>query len=54
MVKESGRFTETGGWGFEIFMRDNQADGAPTAEKRAACFACHKKGRDSVFTGFRK
>src|SRR5882724_3504693 len=27
MVKESGRFTQTGGWGFEIFMRDNQTEG---------------------------
>jgi hypothetical protein len=54
MVKESGRFTETGGWGFEIFMRDNQADGTLTAERRAACFACHQKARDSVFSELRK
>jgi Cytochrome P460 len=54
MVKESSRYPETGGWGFEIFARDNQADGTLTAEKRAACFACHQKARDSVFSQLRK
>jgi hypothetical protein len=54
MTKESQRYPETGGWGFEIFAGDSQGDGVLTAEARKECFACHQKGRDSVFSQFRK
>ena len=53
MMKQSDQFRETGGWGFEIFPGDTQS-GSLTAEAKAACFACHQKGRDSVFSEFRK
>ncbi|MFI5006659.1 MAG: cytochrome P460 family protein [Solirubrobacterales bacterium] len=52
MVKESERYRETGGWGFEVFRGDGRDAALDTAAK-AACFACHKNGRDSVFIEFR-
>ena len=48
MVKDRERFRETGGWGFEVFKGEGR-DGTLTTASRAACFACHTKGRDSVF-----
>lgn len=55
MVKDSRRYAETGGWGFEIFRGDNQT-GALTAQGRAACYNCHAKrqDRDFVYTTIRK
>lgn len=52
MVKESLRYRETGGWGFEVFKGEGRNAALDTAAK-AACFACHKNGRDSVFIEFR-
>jgi hypothetical protein len=56
MVKDSQRFAETGGWGFEIFNSDNRKDGALTAQGRAACYNCHAKQKDNdyVFSKLRK
>ena len=56
MVKESKRYAETGGWGFESFRGDSQTDRVVTAEIATTCFACHskQKERDSVFSIFRK
>ena len=50
MVKDDGRYKDTGGWGFEHF--DGSATtGSLTSEARGKCFACHGKQteRDSVF-----
>jgi hypothetical protein len=52
MVKEGLRFRETGGWGFEVFKGEGRDAALDTASK-AACFACHKNGHDSVFSEFR-
>ena len=54
MVKDSRRFGETGGWGFEIFKGDGREAALMTAQARAACFGCHTKARESVFTKFRQ
>lgn len=54
MIKQSARYFETGGWGFEIFKGDSETDGSLTAQEKAACFACHQKGRDSVLSEYRK
>jgi len=55
MVKDSARFPDTGGWGFEVFRGDGSAPSLD-AEGKAACFACHAKQRDhdSVYSQFRK
>lgn len=52
MAKDSARFPETGGWGFEVFVGEERSRGSLTAEGKAACFACHQKGRDAVFSEF--
>jgi len=50
MVKDSGRYGETGGWGFAQFK-----DGKPADEKlHKTCFACHQssKAQDYLFTHY--
>jgi Cytochrome P460 len=56
MVKESKRYAETGGWGFESFQGDSQTERRLNAEGRMACFKCHEpqNDRDFVFSEFRK
>jgi cytochrome P460 len=56
MMKDSKRYAETGGWGYEVFKGDSQTDRLGTAEVVAGCFACHskQKERDYVFSVFRK
>lgn len=55
MVKESKRYPETGGWGFEQFKGDSQTERLVTADGAAKCFACHstQKATDAVFSKFR-
>jgi len=56
MAKDSKRYVDTGGWGYEEFKGDSQTERALTAEARAACNKCHmqQKNRDCVFSAFRK
>jgi hypothetical protein len=55
MMKDSRRYAETGGWGFDSTVGDSQTLGA-SIERRAACHSCHakQKDRDFVFSTFRK
>jgi hypothetical protein len=53
MIRDSRRYADTGGWGFEIFKGDTQA-GSLDASGRAACFACHQKAKNAVFSEMRK
>jgi hypothetical protein len=56
MVKDTQRFTASGGWGFERFTGDSRTDRPLTEENRTLCFTCHekRKARDYVFSEFRK
>jgi hypothetical protein len=56
MVKDSQRYTETGGWGFEIFTANNQTAGVLNAQSRMNCYNCHAKQKehDFVFSELRK
>ena len=56
MVKQSERFRSSGGWEFMSFQGNNRTDGKITAERKAACVACHsnRKDHDLVFSDFRK
>jgi hypothetical protein len=56
MVKESKRYAETGGWGYEGFRGDSQTDRRLNAESRTGCYNCHaqRKDNDFVFSAFRK
>jgi hypothetical protein len=50
MVKDSGKYAATGGWGFAQFK-----EGKPAAEAlHKTCFPCHEPGkvRDFVFTHY--
>ncbi len=55
MHKDSTRFKETGGWGFEGFKGDSETERVVT-DPTGQCFSCHasQKDRDSVFSEFRK
>lgn len=55
MVKNSARYPETGGWGFEGFKGDSQTERAVGANAKTACFACHlgQKDTDYVFSKLR-
>ncbi len=54
MEKDSRKFTETGGWGFEGFSGDGRERVVTNAYEQ--CFACHagQKDKDYVFSGYRK
>ena len=65
MVKDSNRFSESGGWGYAVFDYDDASDtfrpgdatSKPPQGNDAKCgFACHTaaKARDYVFTDFPK
>src|SRR5882757_8624427 len=56
MVKQSELYRTTGGWEFMRFPGGNPTDGKLTAERQAACAACHanRKGHDLVLSEFRK
>ena len=54
MVKDSRRFADSQGWGFESFPGDGR-DGSLSAAQKGACLACHQRaGRELVYSQFRK
>ncbi|HEY6331615.1 MAG TPA: cytochrome P460 family protein [Blastocatellia bacterium] len=55
MVKDSQRYSTTGGWGFESFTPGSEV-GVLNESEKAACFACHapRKDQDYVFTKLRE
>ena len=56
MIKDSQRYAETGGWGFEVFVGNNQTNGVLNAQSRMGCYNCHlgQKDQDFVFTKLRE
>lgn len=58
MVKDSGRFSSTNGWGYATFNYDASRDQLSAASKNpSVCHTCHTTGakpRDFVFTNFAK
>lgn len=55
MLKDSRRYSETGGWGFDSAQGESQTLAA-SSETRAACHSCHAKQKDHdfVFSTLRK
>jgi hypothetical protein len=55
MLRDSVRFTNTGGWGFEEFRADSHSDRTLNGAAAAQCFACHasQKAHSFVFSKFR-
>jgi hypothetical protein len=56
MEKDSIRFSDTAGWGFEGFVAGNAEKRAVGKEYKDACFACHtaQKENDYVFSRWRE
>jgi hypothetical protein len=54
MEKDSKKFKETGGWGFEGFKGDTQE--RVVTDAKTACFSCHEpqKQSDYVYSTYRK
>jgi hypothetical protein len=52
MTKDSAKYAQTGGWGFEEFLGDSHTNRALDAAAQQACYACHvsQKDRDHVFS----
>jgi cytochrome P460 len=48
MIKDSSRYGATGGWRFERFWANDQAEDA-IHDSGAACFACHSRAKDHGF-----
>lgn len=54
MQKDSKRFKETGGWGFEAFKGDTRE--RVVSDPKRDCFTCHEaqKQKDYVFSSYAK
>jgi hypothetical protein len=48
MVKDSTKYSSTGGWGFGRFIEGKPVDEA----QHQTCFACHEEAHDLVFTRY--
>jgi hypothetical protein len=53
MVKDSLRYAATGGWGFEEFKGSSKTERVLTETVRTACFNCHTKQGDYIFSELR-
>ena len=56
MHKDSRKYKDTGGWGFEGFKGDSKSERAVGNNAASACFQCHapQKNNDFVFSTLRK
>ena len=54
MVKDSLKYTSTGGWGYEEFNGDSHTERMLTPTVKIQCHNCHAKTSDNVFSEFRK
>jgi hypothetical protein len=52
MIKDSIKFKETGGWGFEEYKDDGKTK-VLTLQVRTGCFNCHAKQNDMIFSEWR-
>ena len=53
MVKDSTKFKETGGWGYEEFNGDSKTQKNTTPAIQTKCFNCHASQADYVFSELR-
>lgn len=49
MIKDSGKYKKTGGWGFARFVGDNYMPYGKDADFVQECFGCHKPVADNDF-----
>jgi|SRR5688572_22325163 len=53
MVKDSLKYTSTGGWGYEEFKGNSKTERVLTETVRSACFKCHTQQNDYIFSDLR-
>jgi Cytochrome P460 len=53
MVKDSIKYNDTGGWGYEEFNGDSKTQKNTTPAIQKQCFNCHASQKDYVFSEFR-
>lgn len=54
MVKDSLRYPSTGGWGYEEFKGNSKTERVLTETVRTACFNCHTRQPDYIFSDLRE
>jgi hypothetical protein len=56
MHKDGRLFADTGGWGFEVFLKDSRTERAVWPNAKTKCYDCHtnRKDNDFVFGSFRR
>jgi hypothetical protein len=54
MVKDSVKYSSTGGWGYQEFKGDSHTQRVLTPTLQTQCFVCHEVQPDYVFSEFRK
>ena len=56
MHKDSRKYKDTGGWGFEGFKADSKSERAVGKNAASACYQCHtaQKDKDFVFSAYRQ
>ena len=56
MHKDSRKYKDTGGWGFEGFKADSKTERAVGKNAASACYQCHtaQKDKDFVFSAYRQ
>jgi len=53
MVKDSIKYKETGGWGYEEYDGDSKTQKKTTETIQKQCFNCHASQKDYVFSDLR-
>jgi len=53
MVKDSIKYNDTGGWGYEEFNGDSKTQKNTTPAIQTKCFNCHVSQKDYVFSELR-
>ena len=54
MIKDSIRYSKTGGWGYEEFKGNSKTERVLTDTVRTQCFNCHTSQKDYVFSSLRE
>ena len=54
MIRDSIRYMETGGWGFEEFAEDSKTKRLLNMTFRTVCSNCHAKQKDYVYGEYRE
>ena len=54
MIKDSIKYSSTGGWGYEEFKGNSKTNRTLTEARRLQCINCHNQQKDHVFSELRE